>query len=584
MDTPKLNISPKIIKSIMTLYDDPNRVFFEYLMNSIDQANLFFDKQSNSYSKLIDIRISIWGSTYKDTIIRFEDNTTGIDDISKITSSIGNSEKAESKFLIGQFAVGIYSFLAICNNMKISTKVMDSYEINSIEIRSDIFERKRTEEIEIGMILRTGSRTNNCWTSIALSEFIKDRFKEISIERLKSDIETHFEPILRRGNIVISIKNNDEDPVKCKPFNYSAYNGPVYEKEITRLEYTQGKKYSVLGELLIQKSPVRIFLKITTDKALDRKPFFVINGVRIADIADIRAFRTCSKGLIWSHPNVTGFIDVTGTLEPTIARDEFKNTKYSKALYQTLLKFEEEIKQFVEQNVNQIMISQFHKLESILNQAVNDLAKEINKKERSSLREGRGKIKATDMRNGEDVMKSFPLTSRQLSEANSQITNAVRRVQFHRRRQNAIDEAPKAEASISTIDLPVRINPTRRKDTSEYADSFGFNILIDSENEPMKDKNDKYLRSALFESNIVIYKKHSEFMKRLDDSIHGIPKISSSLVSYLCSEILLHYKSQKVTEDNRGDNKALLNDFLGSLYYLEDKLSWLKNKRISDFN
>jgi hypothetical protein len=567
----------------MSLYDDPNRCFFEYISNSIDAANQFYDTASNSYSKPIEIRTRFWGSSYKDAIIRFEDNITGIKDITKITSSLGDSEKAGNKFLNGQFAVGMYSFLAVCKTMKISTKVTDSPEVKMIQIDSDIFEKKRTEEVELGRILITESRNNNCWTTVTLHSFFKERFKDISFERLKREIETQFESILTRRNMTISIKHNDDYPVTCKPFDYSVYNGPVYEKVITKLEYTQGKKYSVLGNLHIQNSPIKIFLKVTTDKALDRKPFFVINGVRIAEIADIKAFRTCSKGLIWSHPNVMGYVDVTGTLEPTIARNEFKSTKYSKAVFQTLLKLEDEIKQFIEEHVNQIVISQFHRLETILNDAVSDLAKEINKKERTALREGKGKMKATDSHDGKEVMKRFEVVSYQEDEVTEDESAAEGKRYVGRRGQNKSGSIDKIDTSITTVDLPVIVKSSGRNNTSEYSDSFGFNILIDSENEPMKDKNDKYLRSVLFESNIVIYKKHPEFMKRLDNSIHGIPKITSSLITYLCCEILMHYKSYKFAEVDSKASKILFNDFLESLYFLDDKLSGLKNKRISEF-
>lgn len=578
-----LNISPKLIKAIMTLYTDVYRCFFEHILNSIDAAKQFFDRDSNSYSKPIEIRVWIRGTTYKDTLIRFEDNATGIDDITKITSSLGDSEKVGNKFLNGQFGVGIYSFLAICNTMKIATKVANSYEVSMIQIDSDIFEKKRTEQVELGRIIKYEHRNNRCWTTITLHNFLKDRFKEFSIEGLKKEIETHFESVLTRRNITVSIKYENDYPIVCKPFDYSAYNGPVYEKVITKLEYTHGRKYSVLGELLIQATPIKIFLKVTIDKALDRKPFFVINGIRIAEISDIKAFRTYSKGLIWSHPNVTGYIDVTGTLEPTIARNEFKNGKYSRAVFQTLLKYEDEIRRFVESHVNQIVIRQFHRLESILNEAVSDLARQISKKERKSLREGKGKVKASDLHNGEDIMKSFPLASTGESETVNIAPGMKRTRHGSRREPKERGTYEVMDKTIRTIELPVRVKNTKRNDTSQYADSFGFNILIDGENEPIKDKADKSLRSVLLGSNIVIYKKHPEFMKRLDDSIHGIPKISSSLITYLCNEILLHYKSQMLSGNKTNDGKALLNDFLESLYYLEDKLSGLKNKRISDF-
>ena len=50
-----LNISPRIIPSIATLYNDTNRIFMEYIDNSIDSAEEFYQEENNSYSKEINI-------------------------------------------------------------------------------------------------------------------------------------------------------------------------------------------------------------------------------------------------------------------------------------------------------------------------------------------------------------------------------------------------------------------------------------------------------------------------------------------------------------------------------------------------
>ena len=51
----KAHISPKILISVASLYNDTNRIFMEYIDNSIDSAEVFFDEESNSYSKDISI-------------------------------------------------------------------------------------------------------------------------------------------------------------------------------------------------------------------------------------------------------------------------------------------------------------------------------------------------------------------------------------------------------------------------------------------------------------------------------------------------------------------------------------------------
>lgn len=578
-----LNISPKLIKSIVTMYNDSNRVFMEYIDNAIDSADKhFFNKECNSYIRPIEIRIWFQNENHKNFIIRIQDNCAGIEDITKITSSLGDSEKANNSFLNGQFGFGMYSFMAVCNTMRVTSKVADKPDIRMIELHSELFNKKRAEEVNLGTILHTLSRSRNSWTTITLSDFIKDKYREISVNGLKREIEKHFEIILSRRNIKIIIVKDDNPPVECKAFDYAAFDGPDKTIQIKQLEYTHSKRYSVLGQIKLGSSPVKIYLKVIKDKAIDRKPFFVIKGRRIADVADIKAFRTCSKSLIWSHPNVTGYIDATGILEPTIARNEFKNTRHSKSLFRTLLEYEDEIKAFVEENVNNAIIGQFHRLESILSKAMSDLAQEINKKERNILRNGNDRIRISNSKSGMEVIKNFEISTQEGTTL-FEVPAHGHTQRRSGRREESIEASRDIEYNGTNLELPVNMNNSRDRDNSEFADSSGFNIVIDSENEPMKDRNDKYLRSVLFDSNIVIYKKHPEFSKRLDISVHGIPKISSSLVTYLCSEILVHYKSHN-NNNELTDNKLLFNDFLESLYYLESKLSWLRNKKISEFS
>ncbi len=54
METSELispQISPRILGNIASLYNDPNRVFMEYLDNSIDSAEKYFNRNDDLYLK-----------------------------------------------------------------------------------------------------------------------------------------------------------------------------------------------------------------------------------------------------------------------------------------------------------------------------------------------------------------------------------------------------------------------------------------------------------------------------------------------------------------------------------------------------
>ena len=55
----QLQLSPRIIPSIATAYTDINRVFMEYIDNSIDSAEDLYDHASNSYKRAIKIELNV---------------------------------------------------------------------------------------------------------------------------------------------------------------------------------------------------------------------------------------------------------------------------------------------------------------------------------------------------------------------------------------------------------------------------------------------------------------------------------------------------------------------------------------------
>ncbi len=141
----------------------------------------------------------------------------------------------------------------------------------------------------------------------------------------------------------------------------------------------------------------------------------------------------------------------------------------------------------------------------------------------------------------------------------------------------------KGHVSENTIELPVNVNEAK-KASNKKDESAGLNIKIDFENEPMKDINNKPIRSLLTDSELIIYKRHPEFEKRLDITMHGIPRISTSLITYLCCEILVHYKLIENSFNIKNDsNRDILNEFVEQLHLLEANLKHIENIRISDF-
>ena len=84
----QVDISPRMIKQVAASYTEINRIFMEFVDNSIDSAEDFFDQETDSYSKEIKITVD-----FDKKEMRFTDNCSGMNDIAKVVSTIGNSDK-----------------------------------------------------------------------------------------------------------------------------------------------------------------------------------------------------------------------------------------------------------------------------------------------------------------------------------------------------------------------------------------------------------------------------------------------------------------------------------------------------------
>ena len=360
----QLKISPKIISSVATLYNDTNRIFMEYIDNALDSAETYYIDKENTYTRKITINLSLVGTTSKDASVSIEDNCTGITNIAKVVESVGYSDKSGQFTTNGQFGFGMYSFIAACEELKIFTK----YENNDclyLPIYRKQFEVKSIDEISFPDPT-FAKQLKSSGTKVILSKFDKNMWKNIDIEMIKKEVEKHFELLLGRQNLEIKIFNNGEEYL-CKKFNYDIFEGEVLNEKINQLTIKSNRKKEENEVLNISSYPIKIFLKITKGKNIDKLPVFIIKGRRISEIKDMKSFLSKNKSSIWGHPNLTGFIDLGGNLEPTIARNDFKNDSVSKAVFESLIDYESVVQTFLKDESEKTDDKQFKALEDVLN-------------------------------------------------------------------------------------------------------------------------------------------------------------------------------------------------------------------------
>lgn len=578
----KVHISPRIVNSVASLYNDTNRIFMEYIDNAIDSADQnWFEESLNSYTKPIEITVVFSGKNARNAQVVISDNCFGIRNFTKVVENIGNSDKKAQGFTNGQFGFGMHSYMAACKSLEVTSKEAAS-KAYKLPLNRDLFDQDRSEDVKLPDPKVVSDFPTESGTVIKLSGFDAGSWRSIDIKALKDEIEKHFELILHRKNLTITIVHSDGSKEQCEAFDYSVYKGEVYEDFITELTFQNDKRLK-FPKVIKPKHPVRIFLKMTEGVALNKPPVFISKGRRICEIKDVKSFKSKHKSDIWGHNTVTGFIDVQDLLDPTIARNDFRSTDKSRALFEELYQLEDLIIDYVRRANKQTDEKHYQKLEDQLNKALSKLAKVDAMNFRSTFLNGgdtplAGGSLGTNFED-EGGVPEFGENETDLDGTNvgDEGEDGVG--------QNEAGEQPGGQTEGDNA-----------KNEPQFADSeytgkerkkSGFNIRI-SDAEPQIDaETNKPLRSMLSGEEIVIYKKHEDFVKRVRNSHRGDSKITSRLLAYIAGEITVHYKDQFYNKHENGQpeyNKNMFVSMAEFMYQLEEMLAPLDNKNLSELS
>ena len=576
----KLHISPRIIPSIASLYNDTNRIFMEYIDNSIDSAEEFFDSETNAYKKNITIELKI-----KDRSVVVKDNCFGINNLKKVVQEVGNSDKKAQPWTNGQFGYGIYSFMAACGTLEIISKLNNHAHGQIIKIEKSQFNTDRQEDVSFPNP-ETTDYSYSSGTKIILSDFDKNMWRQIDFDEIKNEIEKHFELLLNRKNLEVKlIDERDNKEHICRPFDYYQYEGEIYQDKLTKLHYIKGKKFPKGVSLTVPK-PINIFLKVTKGKIINKPPVFVIKGRRISEIKDIKKFRSKHKSDIWGHPNMTGFIDLSDYLGPNIARNDFKdNNDKSKALFNTLEELEPLILEVI-QDVNKDTETQHYKtLEDNLNKALAKLAKIDSMNFRTEYLSGND-VNLEKGGSGQTFDKGHGGKDRGETDGG----NGGNGWGGENEGEGSGPSAEPGEdvsggkedgdfASNKEADNPFEDTGFKGGEKKKS----GFNIkFVDGVN--IDEKNNKPIRSQLIGGQIRIFKEHKDFQSRVDRSRTKEPKVSQRLITYLAGEITIHYKDKLQTRYGQPEyNKELFENLVEFIYQFEEMVKDLAGQNLSSF-
>ncbi len=580
------HISPRIIPSIASLYNDVNRIFMEYIDNSLDSAEEFYEQSNNAYNKKIEISLKIQGNDYKDGKVIINDNCFGITKFKKLVENIGNSDKKAQPWTNGQFGYGIYSFMAACSNLEITSKLQQDPKALYIPINKKQFDTDRLKDVYFPDPKKV-TFSEESGTKIVLSEFEKENWKQINIEELKAEIEKHFELFLTRKNLKIKLMFDNLD-LTCSPFNYKQYEGDSYEDHVGELTLND-KRMSHKNTKLKLPNAIHIFIKVTKGKEINKRPVFIYKGRRIAEIKDVKQFHSKHKSDLWDHPNVTGYLDLDSIeqIQPTIARNDFKNNTHARALFFTLLEIEPLILDVVKEVNKKSEERHYKELEDRLNDVLAKLAKSDSMFFRTDYLSG-DTINLDKDGAGQNLHDGNGVKDRSLNDLNNFGTNS----KFGENEGNNSGKEPSGNGGKIPGGSKGGNSGLNKEAQDPFNDSefkgsekkkSGFNIRIVDLEPDIDSTTSQQLRSVLVGSEIRIFKQHSDFINRVGENRQGEKRITERLITYLAGEITVHYKDKFHNKTGQPEyNKNLFVDLVDFVYKFENLLSNLAGKNLSD--
>ncbi len=523
-----LHISPRLIPSVSSLYQDPARVFLEFIDNALDSAEKLYSVSSQSYLRPIQIQLLILDKSFQRSVI-ISDNCAGIERLSHVVESIGNSDKKADFTTNGQFGYGIYSFMALFDQMEITTKTHQTPAKQMI-IHRNQFDAKRQEEVVF-----PDPKTIDCFpyitgTTITLSRCDKDKLRSFSAEKIHQEIERHFELLLRRKNLSIKVSyQHHRHPglhweAVCKAFDYELLEGFKYESHESKW------KNKII--------PLHCYFLVTPRLNIDKAPIFVVKGRRISTLAETKSFDSKRKRDLWSHPNLTGYVDLKDMVQATFSRTDMKQDPHMKIVSKILQGMEEHLESLLNKISEEKKQSQFKALEQELMSALSQFALKEQVKLLSAMTEGK---KPTI---------------------------------------NTTENAPNTKAPQNSEQAPEKDKPA----SSHLGRRAGFDIRIVNQIPPENERQIQ-IRSQRNGDQILIFQQHPEFIKRMKVNLKKEWMITPALISYLACEIAIHFRDEIIVSRGISQyNKDQMIDFAEFVYRFEECLSALPGRVLKQDN
>ncbi|MCB8987150.1 MAG: ATP-binding protein [Ardenticatenaceae bacterium] len=316
-----------MLNEVARRYETAERVLMEYVDNALDDAEALYRANGGAYPYPIHIDLTI---NREQRAVSVQDNCRGMtrETLERVVRNVGESQKRGQTWVNGRFGFGVHAFRAAAESICFQTQHAHGSHF-ALELQRDqhrgIKEARRRDEP-----FPSDSGTG---CLVTVSGFEADWFRAVTAVSLQTEIETHFERLLARPDLHITVREAGGPLLVCRPFDYALVEGPILQREL----------------FLAHKEeiyPVKICLKVARETAVPRPVSFFARGRRVGAAADMKSFmrKSAGKTSVWSHSHLLGYIEVGEIVQPIINRDDFVRTQGRTVLYEALLPLEAELK------------------------------------------------------------------------------------------------------------------------------------------------------------------------------------------------------------------------------------------------
>jgi len=583
-----------LLNHIAQRYTRTSRIIMEYVDNSLDDCEALYEESSQTYTRpiMVDVRINrsmVGGETQLQedqvkapdpiieaaaaapdvdekapdltdekspevvattttttkkkkkkpavrwkTWVRVTDNCRGMSRavLARLVQNVGESNKRGSKFTNGQFGFGVHAFRACASRVQFKTKTESKTLKLTIDRKSEYFPNAKNvkNEAEDGIQTETG-------TEVMVSNFDDTWSDQLDPSEIIKEIQYHFSGLLERKNLQVRVHDAvSGKTVVCQPFILA----------ITNLARKVEKEFH------FEEGVVRCRIFISKNSIAGRNCMFVSKGRRINEISDVKSFMKMSRcrWAVWGHPNLLGYIDVSGVLDPVITRDEFRLNNTRKEVYKKIIEEVEPklYKKLHEVNENRRVMA-LAKLEDVVARCMNVAVK------KDTRRNADGISYLQQM-----MMAKKPIRRRKIDE-DFDVEEDEPRQGPQQKKRKRLDGEEEGEESAKK----------KRRNNG-----LGFNIAF------VKDLNDEEtnepLRARLVGGDVNINMKHPDFLTRIKVSkTESQPIVTERLCGYLANVIGAAYKSHTLLrgggiEKYKDDHSLLLDEILDVTLSLENQL------------